>query len=256
MAIKKNEFYSVMFGRQNAIKNFIYGFFIAIASWPRLLLEVFVRKEFGERYFSFSTSCIIFIILAGYPYALAYAHSFGRVSVFDILWENLLWYMFLFSFMYCCFQRRKELNKRPKTYSKNYFSLSSGIANPKFDYNKIFGTQVKSYYIVTLIEPGIFFVIGVLLILIHQKTLGITLTICSIIYSISWRAQYAICHNKMLELFDIGICHDEMTSSLSGKSPDKTKGFNSYSRRDVDEDEAEKLFSDEDANDDEYGKVA
>ena len=52
----KNLYYRTVFMRVNSIKEIILGFFLAIASYPRMLLEVFTRKNMGERYFSLATA--------------------------------------------------------------------------------------------------------------------------------------------------------------------------------------------------------
>ena len=68
--MKKSLYYEHVFRRTNAIKEFIYSFFLAIASWPRLLLEVFLRRNMGERYFSFSTAVILLLILCWLPFPI------------------------------------------------------------------------------------------------------------------------------------------------------------------------------------------
>ena len=69
--MKKNLYYAHVFGRTNAIKEFIYNFFLAIASWPRLILEVFLRKNMGERYFSFSNVVLMLLILCYLPFPIS-----------------------------------------------------------------------------------------------------------------------------------------------------------------------------------------
>ena len=73
--MKKNLYYQHVFGRTNAIKEFIYNFFLAISSWPRLILEVFLRKNMGERYFSFSNCVLIIVILCYLPFPITQLKS-------------------------------------------------------------------------------------------------------------------------------------------------------------------------------------
>lgn len=61
--MKKNLYFQTMFQRTNGIKMIILDFFLSIASWPRLMIEVFIRKNFGERYFSLAAAITITVIL-------------------------------------------------------------------------------------------------------------------------------------------------------------------------------------------------
>jgi hypothetical protein len=244
MAIAKNDFYTAVFGRHNVIKKFIYQIFISIASWPRLLLEVFVRQEFGQRYFSFSTACILTTMLSAVPYVATRFTSYGNVDFFKMVIDNVAWYIFLGAFMYCCVKRRQEIKRRGKLYSMKYFSLSAGKPNPKIDYYSLFGKNATSYRIVTTLEPAIFLILGILLLIASQKLLGITLIVCSVIYAISWRAQFALSHEYFLDWFDSGICDNEVMNQITGKK-NKT-GFDAFTKESLDVDDANKIFENED----------
>ncbi|CAG5011145.1 hypothetical protein DYBT9275_04891 [Dyadobacter sp. CECT 9275] len=57
--MKTNLYYRAVFRRQSMLNEFVMDFFLYFCSYPRLMLEVFVRKNFGERYFSFFSALMI-----------------------------------------------------------------------------------------------------------------------------------------------------------------------------------------------------
>ena len=65
--MKKNLYFRSVFRRKNVIKEAILDLFLSTCSVPRLLLEVFIRTNMGERYFSFSTAIIATTVLAILP---------------------------------------------------------------------------------------------------------------------------------------------------------------------------------------------
>src|SRR5258706_15873154 len=64
----KNLYFRAVVRRENIFKNFCYAIFLAFASYPRLLLEVFIRKNFGERYFRLSSVVTLTAILSVLPW--------------------------------------------------------------------------------------------------------------------------------------------------------------------------------------------
>lgn len=83
--MKKNLYYRTVFRRENVLKARVLDFFLTISSYPRLLIEVFIRKNFGERYFSYATAITITILMIFYPVVMSsvssrMSHPFGSVS--------------------------------------------------------------------------------------------------------------------------------------------------------------------------------
>src|SRR5580698_10190152 len=66
--MKKNLYYRDTLRRENMLKVFILSLFSLFASYPRLLLEVFIRKNFGARYFKLSSALTVAFLLAFVPY--------------------------------------------------------------------------------------------------------------------------------------------------------------------------------------------
>jgi len=229
--MKKNLYYKNVFGRRNGIKAFFYSLFISIASWPRLLLEVFTRSNMGERYFSFSSSIILTVILAIAPYAGEYSRNYGSVEVGKFLLHNLTWYAYLAAFMYFSIQRRKEIKTLPGVFDFKRFSLSGGVIDKRLTDLRFNGQKFNIRTLECLIEPAFFFIIGLGLLLLGQN-IGYLITICSIIYSLSYCAAYDIGDNFIMDKIDEIICGEELTKDLKDDNDtSKSRGFNAYGRK-------------------------
>ena len=231
--MKKNLYYQIMYRRGNFIKEFILGLFMGISSWLRLLLEVFIRKNMGERYFSFSSSIIVAVLLALLPFQIAEVHRFfsGDFSFWQVIGRNILWYLYLIAFLYHADLRRREVKRLPSVFDFARFSLSTGNIHPQFYNFSIDGTTPSVRTIETLLEPAFFFIIGLLLAIIGQS-LGILLIVCSIIYSLSYVAAYHLGDNFVMDTIDEMICNEELVAAfVEGRDPSQTRGFNPYGRK-------------------------
>ncbi|RDB07842.1 hypothetical protein [Runella aurantiaca] len=233
--MKKNLYYRTVFKRSNVFKEGALAFFMAFCSWPRLLLEVFVRKNFGERYFSFSTAMFIAGILALLP--LIYNEVLGRVygsglPAFIFLFGS--WYGYLAWFIYACLQRREEIKRLPSVFDFGRFSLSTGEISPRFREIEIGGERVDIRTIETLLEPGLFAVVGISL-WVSAQPIGIIIFISSIFYSLSYMAAYRQGDHALMDKIDEMICNEEMVNIfVEGQDPSETRGVSYYGRRPAD----------------------
>lgn len=239
--MKKNLYYHTVYGRRNVIKEFILSTFLEISSGPRLLLEVFTRTKFGERYFSFSSAIILTLILAIYPIVISNMPSFDNYAYYGreesgtgigaILSKYFTWYAYLGAFMYQCFKRREEIKREPSVFDFARFSLSTGVVNPAFLDFKINGKTPTPRQVSILLEPAIFLGFGILL-AIFQQSLGYLLIFCSITYSLSWKAAFYRGDQFIMDKIDELIANEEMTESfIHGRRPEETRGFETYGRR-------------------------
>ncbi len=228
----KNLYYATVFKRTNTIKMMILSFFLAIASWPRLFLEVFLRKNFGERYFSFSTAIIITWIFALLPYAWEYSHSFGFVDKGKLVLTYATWYLYLAAFVYFSWLRWMEVKREPGVFDFARFSLSTGNINPSFyKMAESMGLKPTSRNISTLLEPLVCFVIGALLFLIGQSV-GTLIIVCSICYSLSYAGAYHLGDQFVMDTIDEMICNEELVDSfVNNEQPSETRGFEAYGKR-------------------------
>jgi hypothetical protein len=238
--MKKNLYYRTMFRRHNAIKEFFLSFFYAICSIPRLLLEVFIRKNLGERYFSFSTAMVTAFILLSIPLTIGAVPSlYNRYSgaEFDILTflkRYLTWYLCLAGFVAKCFDRRHELKRLPSVFDFARFSLSAGTIHPSFYQFRFKGRSFNIREIETMLEPGFFFVIGFVLMLIAQPV-GFLIMLCAICYSISYVATYHNGDNFIMDKIDEMILNEEYVNSfVDGMDPEDTRGVRYYGRTPAD----------------------
>ncbi|MCF0072452.1 hypothetical protein LZD49_18360 [Dyadobacter sp. CY261] len=241
----KNLYYQAMFRRRNLLKEWILASFMEISSIPRLLLEVFVRRNFGERYFSIFIATCATILLAAYPilmyrlyFVFAYYEIFHGIErwtpfpIADFLKDYLTWYMFIGGFVYMCVKRNDEIKRQPSVFDFAKFSLSTGEIHPAFLDFKIRGAKQDIRTVETLIEPGFFLVIGLLLWLLLDQSVGALIAICSIIYSGSYMAAYYVGDHFVMDKIDQMICNEEMVAAfVEGKEASETRGMHFYGRR-------------------------
>lgn len=239
--MQKNLYYRSVFRRKNVILEAIYDMFLSTCSVPKLLLEVFIRKNFGERYFSFSTAIISTVVLAVVPLIslleiriLQYGDFGHRFDIFSFLLHSLTWYFFLAAFIAMCIDRRSEIKRLPSVFDFGRYSLSSGDIHPGFLEYKPYGNLLSVRMIETVLEPGFFLLIGIVL-WVFQQTVGPLIVVCSICYSISYLGAYHRGDDFIMNQIDEMIYNEELTSSfIEGRIPSETRGVNYYGRKPAD----------------------
>lgn len=248
--MKKNMYYRTVFKRSNWLKEGILNIFLAFCSWPRLMLEVFVRKNMGERYFSFFTALVITCLMAALP--IAYNEFSNRIRQFtgdahlgtdmmDFIWLFTTWYAYLAGFLYMSLQRREEIKHLPSVFDFGRFSLSTGYIHPFFLNMKIGGRTTNVRTIETLLEPGLFAGVGVLLMIMRQP-IGTILLVCSLFYSMSYLAAYRRGDHFVMDKIDEMICNEELVNAfVEGRDASETRGVNYYGRRPADPETRRKL---------------
>lgn len=235
---KSNLYYKTVSRRRNAVSEALLGFFLGISSWPRLLLECFLRINMGERYYSDSAAITISVLLALLPLFVVRALSGGYGGVeFGVFFKLFFtWYVFLTGFMYMAAQRSEEVKRLPGVFDFQRFSLSSGLIDRRFYDIEFGGKPVSVRTIETVLEPGFFFFIGFVLNLMGQPV-GSLLMLCSIVYSMSYQAAYSEGDNYIADMIDSKICNEELVKSfVDDDSEGDTRGFNFRGRRPADPD--------------------
>ncbi len=241
--MQKNLYYRTVFRRENVIKKAIYDFFLSIASYPRLLLEVFIRKNFGERYFSLASVLTITVILLVFPGLInglmSLGHRGGFGGGFDddygrrpgFFSESVLWYLFIAAFLVFSALRWLEIRRNPSVFDFKKFSLYTGDINPLFNKIKIMDKPVSTRWIETFFEPLAFFILGFILYLFKQK-LGLLLCISSICYGLSYAAAYHNGDNFVMDKIDEMILNERQHDAfVDEEDADKTSGVRFYARR-------------------------
>ena len=239
----KQAFYRATFGRSNFIKKFVLDLFMAGSSWPRMLLEVFLRTNQGERFFSFSGCMTVAVILAVWPVFASIGgtqYDGGATIALTFVGRYTSWYAFLAAFVYMSFARRSEVKRLPSVFDFARFSYSSGNIHPKFFERSIKGQPADVRTIETMLEPGLFFAIGFTLFIAAQP-IGLVLMVSSIFYSLSNISAYHTGDNLLMDLVDSQIVGQQVANMFSDKPSSNTQGFRFMGRVPTDPETKRKL---------------
>lgn len=223
---KKNLYYLTVFKRVNIIKVFILSFFLAIASWPRLILEVFLRRKMGERYFSLA-SCITLFVLMFFgtnPPKYSSYRGWSLPNPIDSIQENPSLSLFSLAFLAMGIMRYMEIRREPGVFDFAKFSLYSGDILPFFYNIKINNSEPTRKRIATIYEPLLGVVVGMLL-TFFDSPVGTILIICSIIYSISYFGAHYQGDQFLMDKLDEMMCNEDLTETLvEGTRPEDKRG--------------------------------
>ncbi len=244
--MKKNLYFRDVVKRENALANWFFNLFMGFNSSVRLLIEVFTRKDFGERYFRLSAALSLSAILAALPFGIrmiknhyATASAMARTDLFNeaatpqtnILPDQSLmpgylgWYIFIALFLLVSVKHKRDMMHNPSVFDFSKYSLSSGKINPLFYKITLPGIQTNPRWVECVFEPGVFLVAGILLALIGQS-LGWLLITCSVLYGMGYVATYRIGDNFVMDKIDQMIINENLEKAFVLDAPeDETKGF-------------------------------
>ncbi|WP_303316851.1 hypothetical protein Q4Q34_08585 [Flavivirga abyssicola] len=219
---KRNIFIEVHQGRTNLIRDFIMGLFMFFASHASAIVEVFLRKRFGERYITLAQSIGIFI-------AFIVLYSFAD-DIYGGVLDSSFTLIFAFIFLGMSIYHRLEIRKYGTTYEFKRFSYSDGEIFPFWKNiigKKIAGFKITRYHIHVLFEPAIPFFVGFLFMTTNPFTglIGQIIFLCSIIYGIRnfHKAQQG--RNWVLDNIDKKITSEMKYDVFIGRKPkQETKG--------------------------------
>ncbi len=243
-------YYRSLFERRNVIKEMILGFFDMIASYPRLILEVFIRPDMGRRYFSLATAITIFLLLCAIPVKLYYKFD---LPLYRYPLDYPVWYVFVAAFGYFSYLRYREVRVKAGTFDFEHFSKSSGYLLPYFELFKIGKWTPTNRQKEIYLEPLHFFLAGLILFYLGQL-LGILLIFCSVVYSLSYAAAYKHGDDFVLDLIDKHIFSRDITESfITGK--DKGRGANFRGERPGSNEFRRNLWDDEKTEDADWEDV-
>ncbi|PSR55786.1 hypothetical protein AHMF7605_25625 [Adhaeribacter arboris] len=232
--MKKNLYYRQVFRRRNYIKELLLDFFLSVASMPRLLLEVFLRKNMGERYFSPFVASFVFVVFFFFPYAMGGMFGSYGDTLPEIIKDNVSWYLFLAAYAAGCFFRWQEVIRLPSVFDFARYSLSAGRIHPIFYAIRIGGKPVDKRGIEIILEPAPFFLIGLLLLWMDQRV-GMLLITSSIVYSLSYIAAYHKGDDFIMDKIDEMICNEELVSAFVDElDASQTRGVHFYGHKPAD----------------------
>lgn len=236
--MKKTLNFETEMERRNILKDIFMALFLMFASYPRLLLEVFVRKNMGERYFSMASVLTIFVILAAVPFIIVQTTSPYVIA------QNKLWYLFLALFLFAANKRRLEIKRLPSVFDFGRYSKTKGVTNPllyKFSIFKNLGIRNMRKFG----EPSIFFVAGLLLLLIQQWLLGGLLIVSSILFSLSFAATFYYGDHKIMDIIDDIMKTEDMVKSFLDDDDDSIspRGVEFFGRKPGSKEMRQKVLS-------------
>lgn len=222
--------------RENVALNFIYNLFLWLCSYPRLMLEVFVRKNFGQRYFRMSSAITVALILylmpkiSSTPRWISGLFGVSRGRYYEDSSAQFTWYLFIILFVVFSVIRWREIEKLSAGFNFNKFTKYSGDIHHLFFRIRFFG-QTDIREIETFWEPLLFFLIGGLLILLGQK-IGIVIFISSIMYCISYCAAYKNGDDFIADANDERLLEEEFHNSYVKNLPgEQCRGVRLYMDR-------------------------
>lgn len=211
---KTNFYYHTAFRRENLLASFFHGLAMKLYSYPRLIIECIIRRNFGRRYFSLATAFTALLLLMVIPVVsnrLSFLDSYETEQT-SFWGRYTTWYLFTAVWSYFAFRRWQEIRYSHSTYDLTKFTLYSGDINPRFFKFDIFGyptvRQVETIY-----EPLFAFLIGVLLKLGGQP-IGILLMVCAVFYGLSYRAAYKQGDDFLMDMIDEVIMNKELRSGF------------------------------------------
>lgn len=254
--MKKNLYFHSVYPRKNAFKEFCYRIFLSASSQPRLMLEVFIRKNFGERYFSITAATSIAIFLIAVPFTVIFGGSTAYLLLRDTaylstsinsdskFWDLMFlivtkfatWIAFTVYFIITCIKRYKETRRNPSVYDFSKYSLYSGDVSPQIQmlrlnfrfklFNKEFIVDIENNPRTLRIfyEPAIFFIAGLLL-MIFGQLIGYVIFYCSIIYSLGYIGAIHKSNKYILDIIDdIILSRQAKEAFINDKDPRETNG--------------------------------
>ena len=227
--MKKNLYYQTMYGRKNSFKQIFYKAFLSLSSYPRLLLEVFIRKNFGERYFNLGSvfgATVVFAFLPKIIFTISTAGNY-RVRTGDFWKDYALWYVFLLAFLAVSFKRWAENRRNPSVFDFEQFSLHAGDINPLFYELPLSGKKPDARTVETVLEPSLFLFAGIFLCLFGQWA-GFLLIICSAFYSFSYMAMYHQGDEFVMDLIDQIILNQAMEENFVDEEDDPNNRVNDF----------------------------
>ncbi len=227
--------FQLVYQRDNKVKKALIDLTMVLASYPRMLIEVFTRKHFGQRYLSLPSIIILTLLMLYIPFVVG-AHNFtftiprnyGDESIDTYFFKDYsTWFIYTGLFLVFSIIHVIEVRAYGSVFEGKRFSLSPGVLHPIFD--KIPLTFGMPRLKEILVEPLPFFVLGFILWKFDQS-LGMLLMICSIIYSLSYVAAYKGGDDFIMDKLDQVIFNEELEKVfVFNELPENARGVRVFS---------------------------
>ena len=204
---------------------------IVVLGWFSLSIEVFLRKDFGERYLSpirfflawFAFSTLAFGGQVVNLMGMAYGPREGG-EVWKGLLSGLLFHVLYWGFLIMSAWQFRRISKRNKR-GERWHSWSFGVSR----FSGLIGRKVGSFTIddwalYRFIEPTAIFALAVLVGLVSVPA-GSWLWLASVTLLLKNNYMYAQAHGRLLDLVDAQIEGQYLQAALRGEDKQKTAGY-------------------------------
>ncbi|MBN8865543.1 MAG: hypothetical protein J0H92_19365 [Sphingobacteriales bacterium] len=231
--MQKTTYFRAVMRRQNHVKNFFFDLALTFASFPRLMIEVFIRRNVGQRYYSTSSVIVVLIFLLVTPRLIQITwESLPRENYFERPpFDFTGWYIFTLLFVIFSFLRRREVKRQPSTFDGGKLSVYSGDILPVFLKLRLWGKPANIRNVETIYEPLLVFAVGVILSLLGQ-TVGNLLQWSALFYGFSYAAAYKIGDDYLLDIIDEMIMKRHLADVIiHGKDGPQVQGVRFYGTR-------------------------
>jgi len=244
--MQQNTIYRQVYRRDNVLFNFILGVFITFSSWFRLLLEVIIRKNMGERYFKLSSAISVAVVMFFFPLAAEKLpflypsrHYYGHPA--PSLWSQYwAWYMYLVAFVAGTYLRWREVKRNPSVFNGGRATIYTGDIHPVFFEMHPLGRRLTTRQVECFFEPAAFFFVGYFLNLFGQK-LGILFMVSSTFYALSYVGMYRKADDYIMDILDEQVYASEMENVIVNDAPNNAKGVRVHGTKPADKVARKKL---------------
>lgn len=202
--MKRNLYYRTVYGRVQMNQK-IAGGIITLLSIPKIIPDVFLRRNMGERYYSPVIAAIVGIGLFYLGTVFRYAYYTTNMT---------LYYAFLIAYAVMSVIRYIEIRREPSVFDFAKFSLSTGLPYGFFKNIKLMGKTPSMRTIEIYYEPILFLIPGLLLLLSGQYGLGIILAFSAFSYFFSNLLSAKLGDHFVMDKIDEIICNQELSETF------------------------------------------
>jgi len=222
----RNSYFRAIHGMASSLKMQFFALIYQFSGIPRMVMEAFLRKNFGERHFSFSLALAIAFILMAIPVQyLDFGMGQRGNPGLDFLKHYLTWYIFVGVFIWQSWKHYQVIQKEKMdgfNYDKS--SVYEGDVHPFFFGLRYKGRAVTAFEIECFIEPAVFLGAGLILAILGQS-IGWLFIICSLIYGMSYRALYYAGDIMILDYIDQKLYNEYLEKAyMNNMHPSETHG--------------------------------
>ncbi|MGB3464543.1 MAG: hypothetical protein WBA74_04705 [Cyclobacteriaceae bacterium] len=171
---------------------------------PARVVEVVIRKNFGERYYSLKAGLLPVVVLILYPLGLYQAYKSGNTEV-QMDWFYIL---FLLAYIGCAIKRKMEISYELHSFDDSKYSYYAGDQlslwkKYALKIPRVFPKESFSYNVERAYEGGLFIAVGIVFVLVSfSRIVGGVMVVCGIMYIIHAYNRYKLSRYMILDKID------------------------------------------------------